>query len=1464
VERLEELRLVAVEERIDAELALGDHRALIAELEGLVAEHPLRERLRAQLLLALYRCGRQADALEAYRDARSALVEEVGVEPGPELRELHAAILRQDPVLLAPGPAELPRELQTRSPLFGRELELGRLHAAWERTRAGEGGIVVLTGPAGSGRTRLAAALAGELHRAGVLVLYGATAAARARTTERPALLVLPEGAAAVLEPDGRPVLVVAIATDPGPAGAEQIALGPLDPTAVAAIAALYVPDGTRLPVAELAERSRGLPGHVHRLAAEWARAEAAGRLSPVAERAASERGDLRRAERELEATVADVQAVRERAERHGAGPAVTVCPFKGLSSFDVDDAAYFFGRERLVAEMAARLAGAPLLGVVGASGSGKSSAVRAGLLAGLAAGVLPGSEHWERVLVRPGEHPGAALERALAGVDPRARTLLVIDQFEEVFTLCRDEHERAEFAGALVAAAASDAAVVVAVRADFYARCAAYPELARLLAANHVLVGPMRHDELRRAIELPAERAGLSVERELVNRLVADVEREPGALPLLSTALLELWQRREGRSLALAAYEATGGVSSAVARLAEAAYGSLSPGQRDIARRILLRLTGDDAGAGAVRRRVALEELEADRDDGVRNVLDVLAGSRLVTLSAGTAEVAHEALLREWPRVRGWLEDDAEGRRLHQHLAVAAREWQAGDRDPGELYRGARLATTLEWTAAHGADLNALESAFIEASRAQSEAEVARARRTNRRLRTLLGAALGLLVLAAGAGSLFLGQRDEARDQARIADARHLGAEALVEPDLDRALLLARQGVDLEDSVETRSNLLATLMRSPGAIGVTRVGHGRLNTMAMRPDGGVLVVGDEHGTVNFLDPANGDALRRPFDAHTLYIRQLVFNGSGSRLLVGGLGVLRLLDGRSFRDVAQLAVPAPDTQFINVAFTPDGRELVAMYDSADSRMEMLRFDGRTGARLGRPVSMTAPVQLTDLTAFTPDGRGLLTVPSDPDGADLGGREIVLRDARTLRPLRRFPGSATAGALSPDGRTFAAGGADGSVRFLDLRTGEQRTALGRHNAPVDRALFTANGRSLITAGDDAAAIVWDVKAAAVAETLEGHAGRVPGLALDRRGRTLFTAAADGTVIRWDLAGDRRLSRPFDVGSGSERFPSTAISRDGRTLVSTREDRAVSVVDTNRLTSRRLPIVGGPAPDSPSAPPATPSAPAFGPRGRLVVAGFDGFLGLVDARTGAITGRLQGHRDLVLAPSASADGRIVVAAGWDGTAQLWDTRTRRAMGAPIAFSAPDGAAAISPDGRRVAVSEVVPSLDVRDVRSRRRLAHLRVDDSPVGFAAFSRDGRLLLAGSGDGHVRVFSTRDWRPTGPAFLAHAGWIASVDASPDGRTLVTTGQDGQVRLWDLATRRPIGAPLPGPKDANVVARFAPDGDHVFAVFADGTGYRWDVRLSAWKRHACAVAARRLTRAEWRAALPDRAYAPAC
>ena len=752
---------------------------MIGTLEALLAEHPLHERFHAQRMLALYRAGRQSEALEAYRQARETLTEEIGIEPGAELRRLQEQILAQDPALAAPAPPEeLPRQLEGGSPLLaGRERELGRLRERWAEAEAGRPRVALVSGPAGIGKTRLAAELARELHRAGATVLYaaarsGALDAVRgAGESERPTLLVLDNAddappaaleAAAALATQRRepPLLILALCQDEqgGPAlaelaraASERLALGPLPAEATAEIAELYAPaDGVAIPLERLMAESEGVPLRIHRAASAWAQGYASERLEAEVGSAATGRGDLGAAEAKVAGSITDLQLARERTELYVVEEppdpsAPEVCPFRGLAPFDAAHAEYFFGRERLVAGLVARLVGSTRLAVFGPSGSGKSSALRAGLLPALANGVLPGSERWRQVVMRPNEHPLAELGSALArlapdeshrnGDDPLAaalgsladdeRLVLAVDQFEEIFTACRDEAERAAFAAALVAAADDRdqrVVVVLAIRADFYGRCAEHRALAAQISANQVLVGPMSREELGRAIELPARRAGLRVEPKLVSALIDDVADEPGGLPLLSTALLELWEERSGRTLREASYAASGGVSGAVARLAERAYRRLSEPQRERARAIFLRLA-DAEEAAPVRRRVPLSELEVERDEDAADALAVLTDSRLVTVDEGTVEVAHEALLSEWPRLRGWLEEDAEGRRLHQHLIQAATEWQGSGREPAELYRGARLASALEWAAEHEREPNELERAFLDESRDRERA---------------------------------------------------------------------------------------------------------------------------------------------------------------------------------------------------------------------------------------------------------------------------------------------------------------------------------------------------------------------------------------------------------------------------------------------------------------------------------------------------------------------------------------------------------------------------------------------------------------------------------------------------------------------------------------------------------------------------------------------------------------------
>ncbi len=876
----------------------------------------------------------------------------------------------------------------------------------------------------------------------------------------------------------------------------ERIALEPLAGDEAARLARFDAGDDE--PVGRIVDASRGVPGLIRRAARDWARAQAMARVADAAARTSADRVQWQLAEGDLTTRVVELQGIRE-----PASAASGACPYKGLEAFDVDDADVFFGRERLVAELVARLPGAPLLGIVGPSGSGKSSALRAGLLAAIGAGVLPGSETWTRAVIRPGEHPAL----------PEPSAVLAVDQFEELFTVCRDESERAAFVAGprrpraprhdrrsspcgptstASAPATPSSRGRSAPTTCSWARCSATSCDARSSC-------PPARPAWRSSLGWPTRWSPTSSSR-------------PGALPLLSTALFELWD--EG--LTLDAYERTGGVRGAVARLAEAAYGRLGDDGRAEARRIFLRLAGD----GDVRTRVPLAEL------GDGTVLSALARDRLVTVGEGEAEVAHEALLREWPRLRDWLEEDAEGRRLHRHLTHAARDW---DGDPSELYRGPRLAAALEWADAHGPDLSARERDFLAAGRAAGE-------RAHRRLRLVLGGVATLLVLAVIAGGVALNQRGHAREEAVAADAQRVGAQALTAGDLDRELLLARQGVALDDSLQTRGNLLAALLRSPAAIGVYRGDGDGLISFDISPDERTLALIDIDGTITFLDRRSGRVAAAPAavggQEPCLIVAQvrldhLRFSPDGSRLAAGGCAPV-ILDARTHRVLARLHVH--DEFIYTLRFSPDGSTLFAIVGRPlKGDTALLRFDARSGRRLG-PEQFAG--QVLGAMMLTRDGRRVVT--------SFEG-ETVIRDARTLRVLRRLPAGARTAALSPDDRTVLLGGSDGSVRFLDLVSGHVRTSSGRHEGAVVKAAFNADGSSAVTAGQDDHVIVWDVAHAEAGETLAGHSGQVTGLAISRDKQTLYSSALDGKVLVWDLAGTRRLGRPFDLGPGATRAP-----------------------------------------------------------------------------------------------------------------------------------------------------------------------------------------------------------------------------------------------------------------------------------------------------------------------------------
>lgn len=1293
VRRLEELRSVALELAIDQDLQAGRHREALAELEGLIAREPLRERLHAQRMLALYRAGRQAEALDAYRQARDVLIRDVGIEPGPELRRLQDQMLRQDPALHPPEEA----------------------------------------GPQPS-------------------------------------------------------------------------------------------------------------------------RADALEQIGSAAERAAAGRAGWRVAEDDVAAAVVELQAVRERETLAGAPMRGSAPPFMGLASFGIDDADVYFGRERLVAELVARVPGSRLLGIVGPSGSGKSSLLCAGLLAALADGALPGSEDWPRALVRPGRHPLQALEALPTG----DRCVLAVDQFEELFTACADERERARFVDALVEIARDPARpvlVVLAIRADFYGHCASHPELSRALGINHVLVGPMHREELRRAIELPARRAGLAVEPALVDALVADVADEPGGLPLLSTALLELWDRRDEDGLTLAAYEASGGVRGAVARLAERAYEGLDDPGREASRRILLRLSGD----GDTRVRVPLGDIGHER------VLESLVAERLVTVGEDQVELAHEALLREWPRLREWLDEDAEGRRLHRHLAQAAREWDAAGHDPAELYRGTRLAATRDWAGHHADELNDAERRFLAESHAAAERVAARERVANRRLRTLLAGAAGLLVLAIAAGVLAMAQREQAQDAALAADAQRIGAAALSNDRLDQALLLARAGTALAPSRATRGNLLSVLTRQPAVLGELRGDGWPLYSAAT--NGALVAMGDERGGVLVHDTRSRRLVSRYRSPDGQIPMSIDFAPRASLMALTwhsdrrGTTNLDLVDPGTGKLVRRVSLPPPAEDaffvFAEPRFDDDGSHVIVQQgaEAEAGATSVSRVRVRDGAiERRRRLSDTPTISLSATADRT---RMFVAVPDD---------RVYEIDPDTLAVRDSWPSDDRGGAVSPDGSTYAVGDGNGGVRLIDTATGRERAFEGGHADGEDmRMAFSPDGSTVATSTASAEVLLWNVAGRRVRERLTSHTELAPGLAFSPDGTLLYTAGNDAKLTIWDVTGDRRLARRFPAGpsmgfaGGSPK--GTAVSPDGRTLAVTQQDGTVDLLDTGTFAvRRRARVMDG----------AALAAVYSSDGGLLAVTGEGSRVHLRDARTLAPVRGMGGDDGFAQGLALSPDGRRIATASFlpsatpadpSGALRLFDAVSGRALGSPVAVASPD--LAFSPDGRLLAAAVLEGDSLVLSADDGRRVARLKTGDDGRSVA-FSPDGRQLALGLYGGEVRIYSTATWREVGAPLRGHRARVTALDFTRDGSRLLTGGADGTLRLWDTASRQPIGTDFEVEPDAYMSASFSPDGTRVLGVPSAGRGLSWDLRPLMWDRHACLVAGRDLTDREWRDALPDRPKQRVC
>jgi WD40 repeat protein/DNA-binding SARP family transcriptional activator len=1122
--------------------------------------------------------------------------------------------------------------------------------------------------------------------------------------------------------------------------------------------------------------------------------------------------------------------------------------PYKGLQYFDEADSDLFFGRELLTAKLVRRLGDADaqfLSVVIGASGSGKSSLVRAGLIPALKRGSTlsdgtkppQGSTDWQVHILTPTANPLEALAtelmrhsdsiattarlindltqdpRSLALFLSRARhsvprhTILVVDQFEELFTLCRDEFEREAFIDNLlnlVSPGQSNTTLIVTLRADFYAHLAHYPELREAVAQQQEYIGPMTAEELRLAIEEPAKRGHWEFEPGLVDLILRDVGDEPGALPLLSHALLETWKRRSGHTLTLKGYADAGGVHGAIAHTAESMYQNLLPEEQTIARDIFLRLTELGEGTEDTRRRTSFDELmsSAENADEVRAVLNILAHARLVTLSENSAEVAHEALIREWPTLREWLTHDREGLRLHRHLTEAAYEWELLGRDSGALYRGAHLSQAREWAALHPNALNMGEREFLAASinqeqheqqerEDQQRRELAAARelaetqrhsasrlRIRNRVITTVGSIALILALVAG---LFGVQSNRNLNVAKAANIQAISNAATAEANFQQAesQRLGAEGVALAQSDDGNPEIAALL-------GI----RGLQTTYSPQADAALQQAVPRLYTQRIFERADGP------------IVYLAISPDGKTLFTTDM---KLRDANSGHVIYNLLPRANKVWALGVAFSPDGRLALSGHFDNTAKLWNVQTGKLVHVFTGHTDRVTSVV-------FSPDGKSVLTGSFD--------RTARLWDTTTGQVVRVFSGhidGIQSVAFSPNGSQILTGCNDGTARLWEVSTGKRLLIFrGRKPEPINTVAFSPDGTQILTGFGDSSVILWDVSTAQELRQLEGHKGGLQSVTFSSDGKWVLTASTDHTARLWDAA-TGMLSRIF---SGHTDVVGAAVfAPDGQSIYTGSWDRTI-----RKWTLR---------PDERTFTYAYPNLQGFSffsADGKSIYSlSFEAKLArLTNAQSGRELARFTGHKDLISSIGISDDRRYVLTNSYDNSARLWDALT----GQELQVFKGVGSPFLSPDGKLVFAYDGYKTARAWDTATGEFLQDFDLNYSSLWLAVISPDNKFVLTSEGGS----FSFEMWDIQSGKLMhsfdlsSSKSWVESLAVSPNGNYLLASFSGGAldktVVLWDAFTYEQVRT-FDHPD--TVIGTFSSNGQFVWTSSADGKVRQWEV-----------------------------------
>jgi uncharacterized delta-60 repeat protein len=1181
--------------------------------------------------------------------------------------------------------------------------------------------------------------------------------------------------------------------------------------------------------------------------------------------------------------------------------------PFRGLESFRPQDSEFFFGREALVEKLVGKINAHSFLAVLGASGSGKSSLVMAGVIPAL---------DLDYVIFRPGMNPLGELESA------RGKSLIMVDQFEELFTLTRDEVTRNDFITRLLDES-SRSRIILTLRSDFLGEVGAYRALSEEIQNHLEIIPPMNLGELRLAMEGQADVVGLRFEADLSQQILDDVEGEPGAMPLMQHALWELWNRRHGRNLRAAEYRAFGGVKEAITSTAEREFADCSKPEQDQLRDIFLRLTRlDDSGEGRdTRRRVLLDDLIPSGRDAtsITLLLDKLANARLIVKTVNenkiNVEVAHEALIRHWERLRDWLKEDRDNLRLRESVSEDARKWANAGKDEILLnHRGGRLddALSIDNTSRYG--FTEIEQSYLRACLSLRNREQ---REREQRLRWVLIASIGAALIFLTLGGFGWLKSNEANAQAKIALARQLAAQAhLLNKDRGSnqmvASLLAIESMRL---IPTGEGARFLINDNHSTFPIAHMDHGSaVYSTVFSPDSKYVVTGSGDNTARVWEVASGLEISRMTHGDT--VSSVAFSPDGKYVVSGSYdNTVRVWEVETGKELSRMT--HGDT-VSSVAFSPDGKYVVSGSSDNTARVWVVE----TGKELSRITHGDA----VSSTAFSPDGKyavsgsydhtvlvwnvvtgeeiahmthgdAVSSVAFSPDGKYVasGSSDYTARvwEAMTGNEISRMTyfSAVTTVSFSPDSKYVASGAMDRTANVWKVKNGEELARI-IHDTPVTSMAFSPDGKYVISGSWDYTARVWEASTGRELAHIT-HEGRVYSVAFSPNGKYVVTGSSDNTARVWEAVNRQEFTRMMHKGavfsiafspdgsymvSGSEdgiarvwkaksreeivrishdgAVHSVAFSPDGKYVVSGSGDHTIRVwgaVSGDELTHmlHNDEVI----------------SVAFSPDGKYVVSGSLDHTARVWSATSGVEVARMTHGDEVTSVAFSPDSKYIISGSRDKTARVWDAATGEELArvthhgivASVAFS-PGGKYVISGSGDGIAlVWEAATGEEIS------RMTHDKVPSAlfrRVSSVAFGPDGKYAVSGSWDGTVSIWEVISGKEL--FRMTHDFEVNSVNFSPDGKYIVSGGADRTARVWEVASGKEVARMTHD--DHVITAIFSPDSSYVVSTSWDDTARAWEYLPDDLLVTACSFALRNLTHTEWNTfigdALPYRAICP--